>query len=223
MGLGVVDFLLAALDVPFSPGGDDGHVGRKGLDAQLKADLVVALAGAAVADGVAAFLLGDLHQVLGDGRAGEAGAQQIGALVLGPGLQGGEDVVVDELVGQVQHIQLGSAGLDGLFLQAVQLGALAHVSGGGDDLAAVVFLQPGNDDGGVQTAGVGQQNLVVLSFHENDFLSDSPQRGRLFLILFDFACMKFKAPWTGTNKDARFWGVQKIRQAGFAPAPGRRP
>ena len=46
-----------------------GQLGREGLDGQLKADLVVALAGAAVADGVGALRFGDLHDALGDDRA----------------------------------------------------------------------------------------------------------------------------------------------------------
>ena len=68
---------------------------------------------------------------------------------------------------QIQNVQLGSAGSLGLFLQAVQLGALAHVTGNGDDFAVVVvFLQPGNDDGGIQTTGVCQHDFFdVFLFH----------------------------------------------------------
>src|SRR5699024_4702741 len=123
VGLGVVDLLVAALDVPLTPGGDDGHIGAESLQGQLEADLVVALAGAAVADGVCALLDGDVGQRLGDAGPGEGGAQQV-ILVLGAELQGGEDVVLDKVLFQVQHIQLGSAGLFGLFFQAVQVGAL---------------------------------------------------------------------------------------------------
>src|SRR5699024_7898002 len=76
------------------------------------------------------------------------------------------DLVVFHIVlFQVQHVQLGSAGLDGLFFQAVQLGALAHVAGNGDDFAVVVvFLQPGDDDGGIQTAGVSQYYFLDVRF-----------------------------------------------------------
>ena len=156
VGLGVGDLLFSALDVPLPPGGDDGHLRGKALDGQLEPHLVVALAGAAVADGVGALGLGDLHQTLGDDGPGEGGAQQI-VLILGPHHHGGDDHVVHHLVGEVLHIQLGGAGLDGLLLQAVQLGALAHVAGHGDDLrVAVVLLQPGDDDGCIQAAGIGQ-------------------------------------------------------------------
>ena len=125
-----------------------------------------ALAGAAVADGVGALLLGDLHQALGDDRPGEGGAQQI-ALVLGAHLHGGDDHVIHHLVDQILHIQLGGAGFQSLLLQPLQLVGLAHIAGDGDDLGVVVvLLQPGNDDGCIQTAGVGEDDFFDLRHGE---------------------------------------------------------
>ena len=166
VSLGVVDLFVTALDVPLTPGSNDGHIRAQGLESQLKTHLIVALAGAAVADGICAFLDGDIGQSLGDAGACKAGAQQV-VLVLCTELQGGEDVVLHKVLLQIQNVQLGSAGSLGLFLQAVQLGALAHVTGNGDDFAVVVvFLQPGNDDGGIQTTGVGQHDFFdVFLFH----------------------------------------------------------
>ena len=163
MGLGIVDLLVTALDGPLTPGGDDLHLGGEALDGQLEPDLVVALAGAAVADGVGALLLGDIHQALGDDGTGKGGAQQI-VLVLGTHHHRGDDHVVHHLVGQVLNVQLGGTGLDGLLLQTVQLAALAHVGGDGDDLGViVVLLQPGDDDGSIQTAGIGEHNFFHFS------------------------------------------------------------
>ena len=166
VGLGVVDLLVPALDVPLSPGGDDGHVRGEPLDGQLEPHLVVALAGAAVGDGVGALRLGDLHQLLGDDGPGKGGAQQV-LLIGGAHLQRGDDDVVHHLVGQVRDVQLAGAGLDGLLLQALQLVVLAHVAGHGDDLrVVVVLLQPGDDDGRIQAAGIGQHDLLdVLLIH----------------------------------------------------------
>ena len=62
MGLGVLDLLFAGLDIPLAPGSDDGHVGGKVLDGQFETNLIVALTGAAVHDGVCAFLEGDFYQ-----------------------------------------------------------------------------------------------------------------------------------------------------------------
>ena len=164
MSLGVVDLLVPPLDVPLSPGGDDGHLGSKALDGQLEPDLVVALAGAAVGDGVGALSLGDLHQLLGNDGPGEGGAQQV-LLVAGAHLHGGDDDLIDHLVGQIRDVQLGGAGFDGLLLQPLQLVVLAHITGHGDDLGVVVvFLEPGNDDGRVQAAGVGQHDLLDVLF-----------------------------------------------------------
>ena len=159
VGLGVVDFLVAALDVPLPPGGDDLHVRVKVHDGQLKPDLVVALAGAAVADRVGPLGLGDLHHPLGQHRPGKAGAQQV-ALIVGAGLHGGDDVVVHKFVGQILDVQLaGPRGL-GPGFQPVQLAGLADVAADGDDFAVVVVLfQPGDDDGGVQAAGIGQDHF----------------------------------------------------------------
>ena len=80
-----------------------------GLQSQLETHLVVALAGAAVADGVCAFLDGDVSQSLCDAGTCEAGTQQV-VLILCAELQGGEDVVLDEVLLQVEDVQLGSAG-----------------------------------------------------------------------------------------------------------------
>ena len=109
------------------------------------------------------ILLGDLHQALGDDGTGKGGAQQI-VLVLGTHHHRGDDHVVHHLVGQVLNVQLGGTGLDGLLLQTVQLAALAHVGGDGDDLGVIiVLLQPGDDDGSIQTAGIGEHYFFHFS------------------------------------------------------------
>ncbi len=149
---GIVERVLAAADVPLAPGGDDVQAWVEGHDGQLEADLVVALAGGAMGHGVGAFHLGDLDHALGDQRAGKRGAQQVFALVDGPGLHGGEDEVGQELGAQVFHVTLGGAGGDGLLLQAGQLVFLAQIGAETDDLAAVVVLEPRHDHAGVQAA-----------------------------------------------------------------------
>ena len=170
VSLGVVDLLLTGLDVPLTPRGDDLHIGSETLDGQLETDLIVALAGSAVGDGVSALGLGDLRQLLADDGTGKGGAQQIG-LILGVHLQAGDDDVVHHLVHQIGHDQLAGAGLDGLLLQTLQLVGLTHIAGHGDDLrVVVVLLQPGNDNGGIQSAGVGQYDLLDICMFHGVFL-----------------------------------------------------
>ena len=70
--LGVFDGGLARakLEAVVFPGGDDGEFRAEGHVGQFEADLVVALAGGAVGDGVGILLVGDLDLVFGDeGRA----------------------------------------------------------------------------------------------------------------------------------------------------------
>ena len=105
--LAVGDLILAGLhgpDIGHPPGSDDFDVRSQRLDAQLEADLVVALSGGAVADGDSPFLSGDLHQLLGDGRPGHGGSQQVLVLVYCVSLYAGHDVVVGKFVYQILDI-----------------------------------------------------------------------------------------------------------------------
>ena len=77
--LGEFEEMGAALERPVAPGRDDLDVGVQRIGGQFEADLVIALAGRAVRDGVGAGLGGDLDQVLGDQRAGDRGAEQVDA------------------------------------------------------------------------------------------------------------------------------------------------
>ena len=111
---------------------------------------------------VVALLGGDLHQSLGDDGTCECGTHQI-LLVDSAGLNGRDDNVVDHLFGEVGCVELGSSGLDGLLLQPLQLIGLTHIAGHCDDFGiAVVLLQPGDDDGCIQTAGIGENDLLIF-------------------------------------------------------------
>src|SRR5690606_29998696 len=48
----------------------------------------------------------------------------------------------------------------GLAPRRLQLLTLAEIGGEGNDLAAIGFLQPFQDDGGVEAAGIGQNDLL---------------------------------------------------------------
>ena len=76
----------------------------------LEAHLVVALAGAAVGDGVGAVLAGGGHQVLDDDRSRQRRDQRVLVLVEGVGPQRGTAVVAGELLPAVDHERLDRAG-----------------------------------------------------------------------------------------------------------------
>ncbi len=167
MPFGVVEQALARPKVPLPPRGDDPDVGVQGIGTKFEPDLVVALPGCAVADGVGAGLGGDLDEPLGDERPGDRGAEQVLALVDGVGPEHGEHIVPDELLPEVLDVDLGHAHGLGLGPRRLELLALPEVGREGHDLAAVSFLQPPQDDRGVEPTGVGEDDLVdvVLVAH----------------------------------------------------------
>ena len=141
--LGELEEPGAGGEVPFAPRRDDADRRVERIGRELEADLVVALAGGAVGDGVGAGRLGDLDEALGDQRAGDRGAEQVEALVLGVGAEHREDEVADELVAQVLDEDVLGAHAEelGLLARRLELLALAEVGGEGDDLAAVFGLR----------------------------------------------------------------------------------
>ena len=110
MRLGVVDLFLAALYAPFTPGGDDGHIGGEMLYRKLKTHLIVALSGAAVADGVRALFESYLDETLRDAGARRARAEQV-FLVHCAGLHRGDNVVIHVFLSEVENVELRGAGL----------------------------------------------------------------------------------------------------------------
>ena len=134
-------------------------MGREAGGAQFKADLVVALSGGTVGDGVRSFLEGDLEHALGDAGTGNGGAQEVAAFVDRVGLEHGKDEVAGELLPHVADEALAGPGVEGLFLESVQFVPLADVCAEGDDVRAVGLLQPGEQDGGVQSSGIGNDDF----------------------------------------------------------------
>ena len=157
--LRVVDQVGAALEIPVAPRGDDLQVGRERGEGQLEADLVVALAGGAVGDGVGLFQARDVDHALGDERTRDAGAEEILVLVKRVGADHREDEVAREFLGQVVDVALGRAGLERLLVEALEFLFLADVGAERDDLRVIFFLQPRQNDGGVQTSRVSDDNL----------------------------------------------------------------
>ena len=76
------------------------------LDSQFKANLVVALAGCAVADGNCALFFGDLNQTLCDNRPCVRGSQKVLALINGAGLYGRDNVILNVFITQIFDIKL---------------------------------------------------------------------------------------------------------------------
>jgi hypothetical protein len=81
--------LLNELLLP--PGGQRLNGGIQSKGTQLEADLVIPLAGGTVGKPFGSLFLRDLDLALGDDGAGEGGAEEVAAFVLGVGLLKGRE------------------------------------------------------------------------------------------------------------------------------------
>ena len=165
MLLGKVDERLARAQVPFPPRRDHGDVRLERVIGELEAHLVVALAGRAVRHRVGADLLRDLDLLFGDQRPRDRGAEQILPLVERVRAEHREDVVAHELFAQIldEDVLRLDAEKQRLLARGRELFALAEIGGEGDDLAAIGGLQPLQDDGGVEPAGIGEHHFLDIT------------------------------------------------------------
>ena len=168
-------------ETPFAPRRDDLDVGLERIGRELEAHLVVALAGRAVRDRVRPDFAGDLDEPLGDEGARDRRAEQILALVLRVGAEHREHVVADELLAQVLDEDV--LGLDAeqfrLLARRLQLLALAEIGGERNDLRAVFGLQPFEDDRGVQSARIGENDALDLGLGARHGLAGLNSKGGL--------------------------------------------
>jgi hypothetical protein len=123
--------------------------------------LVVASSSAAVREACGAFFLGDLHHLRGNQRATEAGAYGVFAFVEGVGFDGGENVVLGELVLGVYGVVFECAKFLGFIFSGFEVFLLSDVDGYCDDVGVVFFLKPLDEDGGVESAGVGEYDFFL--------------------------------------------------------------
>ena len=148
--------------IPLPPRRDHLDVGLQRIGGKLEAHLIVALAGGAMGHGVGAGLARDLDQMLRDQRPRDGGAEQIQPLIDRVGAKHRKHEVAHELLAHVAHEDV--FGLHpqqfGLGARGRQLLALAEVGGEGHHLAAIGDLKPLQDDRGVETAGIGEDDLL---------------------------------------------------------------
>ena len=77
------------------------------------------------------------------------------------GAQRGPDVAGDEFFAQIFDEGLAGAGGERFLVGGLQVFALAEVADHGDYLAAaVVLLEPRNNDGGIEPPGIGKNNFL---------------------------------------------------------------
>jgi hypothetical protein len=118
-----------------------------------------------VRDRVGALAARDVDLRLGDQRPGDRGAEQVDVLVDGAGAQHREDEVAHELLAQVLDVDRRGPALLRLGACRLEFLALAEIGAEGDDRHLVALDQPGQDDRGVEAAGVRQYDFLRGLFH----------------------------------------------------------
>ena len=152
--LAVVDLGLAGVERPLlvTPCSDDLQVRSERLDAELEADLVIALAGRAVADRGRAFLARDLNELLRDQRTRHGSAEQIFVFIDSVRLDAGRDVFIAEFIRHIEDVKLVRTAVLRALLEVIELFFLADVDADADDVVVEVLLQPRDDRSRVKTA-----------------------------------------------------------------------
>src|SRR3954453_2095494 len=139
---GVIDGVFARDDVPLAPRRDDIQLRRERLIGELETNLIVALAGAAVREGVAAGGERDLDLLARDQRARGGRAEEVVLLVNRSGFQNGKEEGARKLFLRIDEMEVARAGAIRLLREPGRLFGLADIDGHGDDFAAVIFFEP---------------------------------------------------------------------------------
>src|ERR1700756_4783001 len=84
-------------------------------------------------------------------------------LVDGAGAERGPNVVSDKFFAQIFDIGAGGAGGERFLARGFEIFLLADVADHGDDFALIIFLQPRDDDGRVEPAGIGEDYFFGLT------------------------------------------------------------
>ena len=163
VALGPVHLLLAREEVPLAHGRQDLEAGVERVDARLEADLVVALARAAVRDVGGAGLVRDLDELLDDHRARQRREERVGVLVERVGRDRLGQDLLGVLLAHVERLGVDGSHVERLLLDPREvLGVLPHVAANRDDVEVLLGLQPLDHDRGVEAAGVGENDLLPL-------------------------------------------------------------
>src|SRR5437660_10431983 len=91
----------------------------------------------------------------------DAGAEKVLSLINRAALKHREDKIAREFLTQIFNDAFGRASAERFLRQTVELFFLADIGAERDDLRLIILFQPGENDRGVETAGVCEDN-----FHE---------------------------------------------------------
>ena len=163
MRLGIGDHFGAAgkffAEARIPPRGDNLDFWSESRSCEFEANLIVTLARGPVGYSRCPLGAGDLDHALRDERARNACAEKILSLINRPGLQHRKNKITGELLLQVIHIAFRSPCFESLFLESIEFLGLSHVRAEGDDFGSVGIFEPVQNDRGVQTSRVSDDDF----------------------------------------------------------------
>ena len=101
---------------------------------------------------------GYLHLTTGDQRPTHRGTEEVFTPVDRASAEGGPHELFHEFLAQVFDVALIGPRCDRLGAHSLELFALTDISGNADYASAVALLEPGDDYGCIEPAGVGEGN-----------------------------------------------------------------
>src|ERR1017187_6797143 len=150
----VVETVFARDKRPLAPRYDHLELRRERLECVFEADLVISLDRRAVRQSSRALGQRVLYLVLRNDRPCDRRSEHVFVLVDCARPDGGEDIFAEKFFAKILHDGLLGASLVRLLHDSVEVFALAHIGDERNDIVAIVFIQPRNDDRGVETTGV---------------------------------------------------------------------
>jgi hypothetical protein len=128
------------------PRRNDLQIGRKRRGCQLESDLIVALAGSAMGEGIGFFLSGDFDHAFGDERTRDACTQEILAFIECTGLEHRVNEIARKFLLQIDDVAFRSASSLGLCFETFEFLFLADIRAKGDHLGIIFFFDPRQED-----------------------------------------------------------------------------
>ena len=118
-----------------------------------------------MSDRVCTGFTGDFDQSFCDQRTGDTGAQQIFTFINRIGPEHREHEIANEFLTQVvdENVFRFDTEFKGFLTGRVEFFALSEIGCEGDHFTLVCVLQPFQDDRGIQTARIGQDNFLNVA------------------------------------------------------------
>lgn len=153
-----------------TPRGDTSDGRGKSLGAHFESNLIVTLSGGSVGDVLGTLFGGNSDHFLGDARSGNRGTEKVSAFVDGIRFDAVENVIGNEFLSQVSDDALTGADSEGLGFNGREVFLeLTNVGAEGDDVESL-FAQPFENNGGIETTRVGEDELRFGIGHGCKFL-----------------------------------------------------